>query len=364
LTEPNESALHVKPGCTTPAQPANKKRAQNRSGLSSAQFAQRILEGDRVALAQAITLIESSRAEDRKQAEQILEACLPATGNSIRIGITGIPGAGKSCLIEALGKHLIAERNEKVAVLAVDPSSQLSGGSILGDKTRMASLASSDMAYIRPCPSRGTYGGVAQNTRDAILLCEAAGYQNIFVETVGVGQSETAVSDLVDFFLLVTLAGTGDELQGIKRGVMEMAHLVAVNKADGANVDNAKRACAELRNALHFLPQNAPGWTPSAIACSAITGFAVPEIWAQVLEFQAVTKANGSFEYARREQLRHSMHEMAEQALLQMFRKDPAMQHRQVALEQAVLAGSMTTGHAVQELLALFTSRTRSAIED
>ena len=357
MTDANKSALHVKPGCATPAPPTRAKRAQNRSlDLSAAQCAQRLLAGDRFALAKAITLVESSRQEDRKIAEQIIEACLPATGSSIRVGVTGIPGAGKSCLIEALGKHLITELHEKIAVLAIDPSSQLSGGSILGDKTRMAFLASSDMAFIRPSPSRGTYGGVAENTRNAILLCEAAGYQNILVETVGVGQSETAVSSMVDFFLLVTLAGAGDELQGIKRGVMEMAHLVAVNKADGDNMRVSERARIEIENALHLLPQASPGWKARAIACSAHTGFAVPEIWSCILEFQAIAKASGHFERSRREQVLRFTHESVEHGLLQMFRSDPALRLRQAELEQEVLAGTMSTGGAVRDLLALFAS--------
>ena len=219
-------------------------------------------------------------------AERIVEDCLPLSGKSIRVGITGVPGAGKSSLIEALGTFLICELGQKVAVLAIDPSSRISGGSILGDKTRMSSLSSSDMAFIRPSPSRGTLGGVAQRTREAMLLCEAAGYQNILVETVGVGQSETAVADMVDFFLLITLAGAGDELQGIKRGVMELADLVAVNKADGTNLKAAEMARCEAQNALHYFPGSQSGWTPRAITCSAQTGKGIPELWSCVQELR------------------------------------------------------------------------------
>ena len=226
---------------------------QKRRPLSREEYVEGILRADRTVLARAVTLIESAREVDRALAEQIVEDCLPHSGNSIRVGITGVPGAGKSSLIEALGRYLIAEQQQKVAVLAIDPSSQISGGSILGDKTRMTTLAASEMAFVRPSPSRGMAGGVAQRTREAMLLCEAAGYGNILVETVGVGQSETAVHEMVDFFLLITLAGAGDELQGIKRGVMELADLVAVNKADGANVTAAERARAEAQNALHLL---------------------------------------------------------------------------------------------------------------
>ena len=254
-----KSAMRELAGCETPKAPHVAKR---RTPLSREEYTNGILRGDRAVLARAVTLIESALAADRELAEHIVEDCLPHSGHSIRVGITGVPGAGKSSLIEALGKYLIEDQKQKVAVLAIDPSSQLSGGSILGDKTRMTTLAASEMAFIRPSPSRGIAGGVAQRTREAMLLCEAAGYRNILVETVGVGQSETAVHEMVDFFLLVTLAGAGDELQGIKRGVMELADVVAVNKADGPNVAAAERARAEAQNALHFFPGAESGWTP------------------------------------------------------------------------------------------------------
>lgn len=361
LANAKESALHVKPGCITPAQPTDTLRgSKRREEISPGQLVQGILKGDRSVLARAITLMESSRASDRQVAEQIIEGCLPASGNSIRVGVTGVPGAGKSSLIEALGKYLITQRNEKVAVLAIDPSSQLSGGSILGDKTRMTYLASSDMAFIRPSPSRGTHGGVAQNTREAILLCEAAGYKNILVETVGVGQSEAAVREMVDFFLLVTLAGAGDELQGIKRGVMEMADLVVVNKADGDNLRACERARTEAENALHFLAASPSGWVPRAIACSAKTDRGVADLWSCVLEFTTVTKACGGFAQARQEQARRSMHENVEQGLKQLFRSDPVIQQRMAKLEQEVLARQTTAGRAVRDLLEFFASRITS----
>ena len=358
MTRANESALHVKAGCAAPAPPASKIHTSKRElNISPSSYVEGILKGDRSALARAITLIESSRAIDREAADEILEKCLSSSGNSSRVGVTGIPGAGKSSLIEALGKHLISERCEKVAVLAVDPSSQLSGGSILGDKTRMPFLAASHMAFIRSSPSRGAHGGVAQNTRDSILLCEAAGYRNILVETVGVGQSEVAVGGMVDFLMLVTLAGAGDELQGIKRGVMEMADVVVVNKADGDNVLSAEKARTEAANALHLLPASLSGWTPRAVTCSAHTGHGVADLWSCILEHNAITKATRSFEQTRREQAVCSMRESIELGLLQMFRANPAVKQRLSELEHKVLAGSVTTVSAVRELLALFASK-------
>src|SRR5579862_577241 len=248
-----KSALREQPGCRVPEAP---RVAARRKPLSRKEYVDGVLRGDRNALARAVTLIESGLAADRDLAEHIVEDCLPHSGNSIRVGITGVPGAGKSSLIEALGKYLITEQKQKVAVLAIDPSSQLSGGSILGDKTRMTTLAASEMAFIRPSPSRGIPGGVAQRTREVMLLCEAAGYATILVETVGTGQSEIAVHDMVDFFLLILLSGAGDELQGMKRGVMELADIVVINKAEGTNVAAAERARSEAQNALHYFPSS------------------------------------------------------------------------------------------------------------
>jgi len=313
-----------------------------------------ILRGDRTILAQAITLIESSREADRQLAERIVEDCLPYSGNSMRVGITGVPGAGKSSVIEVLGSYLISKHRQKVAVLAIDPSSQISGGSILGDKTRMMSLASSDMAFIRPTPSRGSLGGVAQRTREAMLLCEAAGYQNILVETVGVGQSETAVHDMVDLFLLILLAGAGDELQGMKRGVMELADIVAINKADGPNLSAAERARSEAQNALHYFPVSQSGWTPRALTCSAQTGKGIPELWSLVLEYAAMTKANGWFSLTRRNQTQKWMHEIIRDGLRQRFESHPAIRERRSALEQEVLEGRITSFRAARELLETY----------
>jgi len=330
-----------------------------RRSLSRQQTVDGILRGDRTILAQAITLIESSRAADRELAEQIVDDCLPHCGNSIRVGITGVPGAGKSSVIEKLGAYLTGEREHgepglKVAVLAIDPSSQLSGGSILGDKTRMQSLASNDMAFIRPSPSRGSLGGVAQRTREAMLLCEAAGYRNILVETVGVGQSETAVHEMVDFFLLITLTGAGDELQGMKRGVMELANLVAINKADGANLAAAERARSVAENALHYFPCQPNGWTPRALTCSAKTGKGIPELWNCVLEYTGLTKANGWFSVNRQTQTTRWMHEIIEQELRQRFESHPTIRRRMEALEQDVLEGRTTSFRAARTLLDLY----------
>jgi LAO/AO transport system kinase len=323
----------------------------HRRALSLDQYIDGILVGDRAILARAITLIESSRTGDRALAEQIVEACLPHSGSSIRIGITGVPGAGKSSLIEALGTWLIGEHGEKVAVLAIDPSSQVSGGSILGDKTRMTSLASSNLAFIRPSPARGSFGGVAQHTREAMLLCEAAGYRNILVETVGVGQSETAVHEMVDFFLLILLAGAGDELQGIKRGVMELADAVVINKADGPNLHPAEKARAEAQNALHYLPRSLSGWVPPVLLCSALTGKGIGELWKCVEEHSAQTKENGWLVRTRREQAQKWMHDLIQQGLQLRFESQPEVQRRMLALDQDVLEGRITSFRAARELL-------------
>jgi LAO/AO transport system kinase len=357
VIDTDESALRILPGGRVSESSGVTARAiKRRKALSRHHIIDGILSGDRAILAQAITLIESSRAADRDLAEQIVEDCLPSSGNSLRVGITGVPGAGKSSLIEALGRFLIDEHKEKVAVLAVDPSSQLTGGSILGDKTRMTSLASSEMAFIRPSPSRGSFGGVAQRTREAMLLCEAAGYRTILVETVGVGQSETAVHDMVDFFLLIILAGAGDELQGIKRGVMELADLVAINKADGQNLSAAEHAVAETRNALHFFPSSPSGWAPCAIACSALTGRGTAQLWNCVRDHAAMTKANGWFDVNRREQRRRWMHEILEQGLKQFFRGHPLIRLRMEAFEREVVDGQTTPFRAARKLLEMYSN--------
>ena len=347
-----KSALRELPGCGTPEAPVP---AMRHRPLTREEYRDGILRGDRTVLARAVTLIESAREADREVAEQIVEDCLPAAaGDSIRVGITGVPGVGKSSLIETLGGFLIAEKEEKVAVLAIDPSSQISGGSILGDKTRMPRLAASEMAFIRPSPSRGTAGGLAERTREVMLLCEAAGYRNILVETIGVGHSETAVHEMVDFFLLITLAGAGDELQGIKRGVMELADLVAVNKDDGVNTDAAKRARTEAQNALHLFPASRSGWTPRAVTCSALTGAGISELWVCVREYAALTRGNGWFAMSRREQQRRWMHEMIDQSLRKQFFAHPEVRYRMEALERDVIEGRTTSFRAARTLLAAY----------
>ena len=356
MVDPKQSAMRVLPGCLVPEPPRElSPRASGRHrSLLPQQYVDGILRGDRTILAQAITLIESSRGADRELAERIVEDCLPHSGNSIRVGITGVPGAGKSSVIEVLGTYLIREHGQKVAVLAIDPSSQISGGSILGDKTRMKSLAASDMAFIRPSPSRGTLGGVAQRTREAMLLCEAAGFQNILVETVGVGQSETAVHDMVDFFLLIMLAGAGDELQGMKRGVMELADIVAINKADGANLGAAEKARAEAQNALHYFPGAQSGWTPRALTCSAQTGKGIAELWGCVLEFAAVTRTNGGFSLTRQGQTQKWMREIIQQGLKHRFESHPVIRKRIETLEREVLKGRISSFRAARELLETY----------
>lgn len=349
----DESAVNDGAGCPT-SNPVAPVRSALEHPRSAMQYVNGILSGNRSILAKAITLIESSRASDRDIAEQIIESCLKQRCESIRIGVTGVPGAGKSSLIEALGKHVIQNHDEKVAVLAVDPSSRVSGGSILGDKTRMSFLAASDKAFIRPSPSRGAMGGVSQHTREAIVLCEAAGFRNIFVETVGVGQSEVAVRDMVDFFLLVAIAGAGDELQGIKRGIMEMADALVVNKADGENVRNAEMARSEAEGALHYLPAPPSGWIPKALASSARTGDGISALWSCIREYERTTVASGWRNQARREQGRRWMQEGLQNALMQIFRSAHSMEDRLADVERRVLAGELNPVRGVRELLSSY----------
>ncbi len=312
-----------------------------------------ILRGECVALGRAITLIESTRPEHQDFAQHIIEKCLPHANRSIRIGITGSPGVGKSSFIETLGT-LLVKLGRKVAVLAVDPSSRLSKGSILGDKTRMGKLSISENAFIRPSPSGESLGGVARKTREAIILCEAAGFDTILIETVGVGQSETAVHSMVDIFLLLLLPGAGDELQGIKRGIVEMADLIAVNKADGERVawaENAKRA---YRNALHLLPPKESGCTPKVVSCSAQTGEGITKIWQLILDYQKLVKENGFFEKRRKEQARYWLHETIEGKLKHLFFKKKTVKERFAQIENAVLEGKMSSFQGAEILLKQF----------
>jgi len=320
---------------------------------SAPSLAQELRSGDRRALARAITLVESTRADHRAQADTLLAELLPHTGKSIRLGITGVPGVGKSTFIERFGLQLIGG-GHRVAVLAVDPSSKVSGGSILGDKTRMEELGRNADAFIRPTPAGTTLGGVARRTREVILLCEAAGFDVVIVETVGVGQSETAVSEMVDMFILLLLPAGGDELQGIKKGVVELADLVVVNKADGDMKAAATRAASEYRHALYLLRQPTPGWTVEVRTCSALTGEGVGEIWDAAERFRSAVSSSG-IERRRADQARAWLWNELGETLLQQLRGDAAVRKRLPLLEAAVTAGKVTPGVAAAELLALFT---------
>jgi len=328
--------------------------AVRRKRLSANEYVNGILRGDRAVLARAITLIESDLPPDGDLASEVIERCLPHAGHSRRIGVTGVPGVGKSTFIEALGTYLTTELEETVAVLSIDPSSPISGGSILGDKTRMERLATDERAFIRPSPSRGYLGGVARRTREAMLLCEAAKYRNIFIETVGVGQSETAVRSMVDFFLLLMLAGAGDELQGMKRGILEMTDLIAINKADGDNRKRAERARHEYESALHLFPAASDDWNPRVVTCSSVKQEGVKEIWTTVLEHRARMEGNGWFERHRSEQTLIWMKDAVVYGLEEEFRHDAAVNGRLAAMQQDVLQGKLSPFRAARELLNLF----------
>ena len=305
--------------------------------------------GHRAALARAITLIESRRGDHQAAARDLVQALLPLTGKAIRVGITGSPGVGKSTTIDALGTTLI-ERGHKVAVLAVDPSSARTGGSILGDKTRMARLAASDSAYIRPSPASGTLGGVAAKTREAMLLCEAAGFDVILVETVGIGQSETAVCDMTDFFLALMLPGAGDELQGIKKGLVELADMIAVNKADGDNVKRANHAAADYRSALHILTPRSEHWQPPVMTYSALTGAGISELWQNVLDHRNAMNASGDFAARRRQQQVKWMWSMLEQRMLARLRADASVRGKVKKLEVEVAEGRVSPALAAEQI--------------
>ncbi|QNP50846.1 methylmalonyl Co-A mutase-associated GTPase MeaB [Hymenobacter qilianensis] len=296
-----------------------------------------IQAGSRVVLSRAITLAESTLATDQQLAQQVLDAVMPQAGRSIRIGITGVPGVGKSTFIEALGLYLVNKLGKKLAVLAVDPTSQRSGGSILGDKTRMSELAAHSAAYIRPSPAGSSLGGVTRSTRAAMLLCEAAGHDVIFVETVGVGQSETAVHGMVDFFLLLMLAGAGDELQGIKKGIMEMADAVTITKADAGNELAARRARREYQNALHLFPKAASSWAPVVTTSSALTGAGVAEVWEIIEQYQTQMLASGYFQRRRQEQNLHWLHEAIRQELEERFYANPRVQKQLAEVREQVM---------------------------
>ncbi len=323
---------------------------QKKKVYTSDEFVQGILKGDRVLLSQAVTLIESSRPDHQEKAQEIIEKCLPYAGNSLRVGITGVPGAGKSTSIEAFGMHLLGT-GKKLAVLAIDPSSERSKGSILGDKTRMEQLSVQENAFIRPSPSAGSLGGVARKTRETIVLCEAAGFDTIFVETVGVGQSETAVHSMVDFFLLIQITGGGDELQGIKRGIMEMADGIVINKADGDNIPKAKVTQTQYRNALHLFPLNESGWKPPVLTYSAMTNDGVGAVMDMVYEYRAFTKSNGYFNHRRAVQSRYWMYETINEHLRNHFYQNKVIQELIETKEAQVLNEEISSFAAAQALL-------------
>lgn len=317
------------------------------------QLAAALVAGDRRALAQAITLLESSRPQDREPGNNLLAAVAPRAGQSIRMGISGVPGVGKSTFIEALGNYLI-DQGHRVAVLAVDPSSALSGGSILGDKTRMEILSRRTDAFIRPSPAGGTLGGVARHTRETMLLLEAAGFDVVIVETVGVGQSETAVAEMTDMFMLMLLPGGGDELQGIKRGIVELADLVVVNKADGDLAAAAGRAAADYRNALGFLHPRHPDWEVPVTTCSALQDEGIQDIWATVEQFREAMSANGELQRARAAQAKSWLWDEIAEKLLERLNSDPEIGQRISELEDAVGAGETSPRVAAQELVERF----------
>ena len=326
------------------------KRSRKRE-LSVADYVEGIVKGDVTILSRAVTLVESVKPEHQAIAQEVIEKCLPHSGHSIRVGISGVPGAGKSTSIDVFGLHVLEKYDGKLAVLAIDPSSERSKGSILGDKTRMEQLSIHPKSFIRPSPAAGSLGGVARKTRETIVLCEAAGFDKIFVETVGVGQSETAVHSMVDFFLLIQLAGTGDELQGIKRGIMEMADGIVINKADGDNLERAKLAAAQFRNALHLFPAPDSGWTPQVLTYSGFYNLGVKEVWDMVYKYIDFVKDNGYFEYRRNEQSKYWMYETINEQLRDSFYHNATIEAMLTDKETQVLQGNLTSFVAAKDLL-------------
>jgi|AGTN01.3.fsa_nt_gi LAO/AO transport system ATPase len=331
-------------------------RTAYRKTYSVKEYVEKILAGDITVLSQAVTLVESSLPEHQETAQAIIEQCLPHAGDAVRVGITGVPGAGKSTSIDAFGMYLL-QKGHKLAVLAIDPSSERTKGSILGDKTRMEKLSVEQDAFIRPSPAAGSLGGVARKTRETIVLCEAAGFDYVFVETVGVGQSETAVHSMVDFFLLIQLAGTGDELQGIKRGIMEMADGIVINKADGDNIDKAKIAQRHFKNALHLYPLPESGWTPEVLTYSGYYNLGVEEVWDMIHRYVDFVKESGYFDRKRKEQAKYWMFESINEQLRNGFYRDPEIAKLLTKLEDEVLLDRKSSFTAAKEALDAYYAR-------
>lgn len=328
---------------------------KRRRTLSTDDYVKGILDGNITTLAQAITLVESSNPAHHAQAQEIIEACLPHSGNSIRIGITGVPGAGKSSFIEATG-NMITSLRHKLAVLAIDPSSERSGGSILGDKTRMESISSNKDIFIRPSPAAGSLGGVARKSRETIILCEAAGFDVIFIETVGVGQSETAVHSMTDMFLMLQISGAGDELQGIKRGIMEMADMMVVTKADGENKTKAEVAKSQYQSAMRLFPMPESQWRPEAFTCSSVEKTGLEEVWKGVEQYIEHVKGNGYFMHNRQRQLKYWMYETINDALKSSFFNNPLIEEMLPKYERSVLESKTSSFVAAKELLDMYAS--------
>jgi LAO/AO transport system kinase len=348
--------LTVNSGVEQPAiiNPYLRRDRFRRKVYSAAEMVEGIRKGDVTILSQAVTLVESVNPDHQAKAQEVIEKCLPYSGNSIRVGISGVPGAGKSTSIDVFGCHVLDTYGGKLAVLAIDPSSERSKGSILGDKTRMDKLSQRPEAFIRPSPTAGSLGGVARKTRETIILCEAAGYDKIFVETVGVGQSETACHSMVDFFLLIQLAGTGDELQGIKRGIMEISDGIVINKCDGNNVDKCHMAATNFRNALHFFPKPDSGWMPKVMCYSGFYGTGIKEIWDMIYEYLDFVKENGYFNFRRNEQSKYWMYETINEQLRNSFYHSSLMQENLQKAEQRVLGGIQTSFAAAGDLLSMY----------
>ena len=331
---------------------------KRRRRLTTDEYVAGILEGNITILSQAITLIESNNPDNYAQAQEIIERCLPYAGKSVRIGITGVPGAGKSTWIEAVG-NMVTSLHHKLAVLAIDPSSERSGGSILGDKTRMETICNNPDVFIRPSPSAGSLGGVARKTRETVVLCEAAGFDVIFIETVGVGQSETAVHSMVDMSLLLQISGAGDELQGIKRGIMEMADLMVITKADGENKVKAEVARRQFQNALQLFPTPESDWKAKVYTCSSLEGVGLEEIWKGVEEYVEHIKSNGYFQHHRNEQNKYWMYESINEALKSHFYLNPEIEDRIADVEERVLSAKLSSFIAAKELLDIYFNKAK-----